>query len=111
MRNATETRTINCLAKSLAARWPAGLTWDQLDRVRRRALSLAAAGGSTEISARAVKSLEFVTGRAVDGRTGMFELLRLVPKDHRRAREMIAAVRAFVVALDEMAGPAARAAG
>jgi hypothetical protein len=36
---------------------------------------------------------------------GMFELLRIVPKDHRLALRVIAAVRAFVVALGEVTGP------
>jgi hypothetical protein len=106
MNNGIEQRIINALAKSLAGRWPVGLTWDQLERVRRLALSLAAAPGSLGLSTRAVKAMQSATGGAVDGRRGILELLRIIPKSHRRAPRMILAVRAFVVALGEVVGPA-----
>jgi hypothetical protein len=99
-----ETQIINALTDGLARHRPFGLPPERRERLRLRALSLCV-HGVPRISRSAVKSLEAVTGRAVSGQAGMLELLRLVPKDHRQAREIIGAVRSFVVALAEIVGP------
>jgi hypothetical protein len=105
-----ESQIIDALTDGLARHRPFGLPPEARERLRQRALSHCV-HGVPGISRRAVKSLEAVTGRAVSGKVGMLELLKLVPKDWRRAREAIGAVRCFVIAVAEVVGPAARVAG